>query len=114
VVLCAHDPITGADHRGDQVTAPSDAVLIVDTVFAFRPEYNQFWDYRIWLEVPEAVALARGVARDTAAEGGADQATRLHRDRYEAAVAIYLAEVSPRDHADLVIDNEFFDRPRLL
>ena len=44
----------------------------------------------------------------------ADEATRLHRDRYEAAVAIYLAEVSPRDHADLVIDNEFFDRPRLL
>ena len=62
--------------------------------------------------VRQAVALARGVARDTAAEGGADEATRLHRDRYEAAVAIYLAEVSPRDHADLVIDNEFFDRPR--
>ncbi len=114
VVLCAHDPMTGADHRDEWVTAPPDAVLIVDSVFAFRPEYNQFWDFRIWLEVPEAVALARGVGRDTEAVGGADEATRLHRDRYGAAEAIYLAEVSPRDQADLVIDNEFFDRPRIL
>jgi hypothetical protein len=40
--------------------------------------------------------LARRRARDTAAEGGAEAATRLHRDRYQAAVAIYLAEVGPR------------------
>jgi hypothetical protein len=38
VVLCAHDPLTGEDHRGTKVDAPSDAVLIVDSVFAFRPE----------------------------------------------------------------------------
>jgi uridine kinase len=55
-----------------------------------------------------------GSPRDTAAEGGADAATRLHRDRYYAAEIIYLAEVGPRAHADLVIDNEFLRRPLIL
>jgi uridine kinase len=38
VVLCAHDPLTGIDHRNV-------------AVFAFRLEYNSYWDYRIWLNV---------------------------------------------------------------
>jgi uridine kinase len=114
VVLCARDPLTGADHRGRSVTAAADAVLIVDSVFACRPEYDRFWDYRIWLEVPAEVALARGTARDTEAVGGAAAAARLHRDRYGAAERIYLAEVNPVALADLVIDNQWFGRPVLL
>src|SRR3954454_2193757 len=51
VVLCAHDPLTGIDHRDVIVRARPDAVLLVDTVFAFRPEWDHLWDYRIWLEV---------------------------------------------------------------
>src|SRR5580700_11505829 len=35
VVLCAHDPLTGRDHRDTVVRAPAHAVLIVDSVFAF-------------------------------------------------------------------------------
>jgi uridine kinase len=65
-------------------------VLIVDSVFAFRPEYNDLWDYRIWLEVPPDVSLQRGVDRDTAAEG-LEEAARVHRDRYHGAERIYLA-----------------------
>ena len=64
VVLCAHDPLTGVDHRATTVEAPPDAVLIVDSVFAFRPEYNHYWDYRIWLDIDPGLALQRGIARD--------------------------------------------------
>ncbi len=112
VVLCGHDPLTGEDHRHTAVSAPAGAVLIVDSVFAFRPEYNDCWDYRIWLEVDPATALRRGIARDSAAEGPAE-AARLHRDRYHAAEAIYLAEVRPRDLADVIIDNRDFSHPRI-
>lgn len=112
VVLCAHDPLTGEDHRDKAVSAPSNAVLIVDSVFAFRPEYNDLWEYRIWLDVDVAVALDRGIARDTAMEG-LDEARRVHRDRYHAAEAIYLAEVGPQALADVVIENADFRRPRI-
>jgi uridine kinase len=113
LVLCARDPLTGADHRGTTIVAPPGTVLIVDSVFAFRPEYDDYWDYRIWLEVGADLALRRGVARDAPMEG-AREAASVHRDRYGAAETIYLAEVGPRSLADLVIDNSDFARPVLL
>lgn len=113
VVLCGHDPLTGVDHRDKTISAPVGAILIVDSVFAFRPQYNDYWEYRIWLDVDPATALRRGIARDSAAEG-AEEAARVHRDRYHAAEAIYLAEVEPQSLADLVIDNRDFKRPRVL
>lgn len=105
VALCGHDPLTGIDHRSTRVTMPTDGVLIVDSVFAFRPEYDEFWDVRIWLDVDAELSLARGIGRDTELEGGREEAERLHRDRYHASELIYLAEVDPIPRADVVIDN---------
>jgi len=113
VVLCAHDPLTGVDHRATFVNAPVDAVLIVDSVFALRPEYNDFWDYRIWLEVEPEVAVARGIERDLEAEG-IDEATRVRRDRYGPAEEIYIAEVRPMSKSDLIIDNNDYGRPNII
>jgi uridine kinase len=113
VVLCAHDPLTGVDHRKVVVRARPDAVLIVDTVFGFRPEWDDLWDYRIWLEVDAARSLARGVARDSPRDG-ADEATLVHRDRYAAAEVLYLADVDPVSRADVVIDNHDWAAPRVL
>jgi len=113
LVLCAHDPLTGEDHRDKTVATPAGTVLIVDSVFAFRPEYSEYWDYRIWLEVGAAAALRRGITRDTPMEGAAE-AERVHRDRYHAAEAIYQAEVDPLLVADLLIDNGDIAAPVIL
>jgi uridine kinase len=113
VVLCAHDPLTGVDHRDVVVQARPDAVLIVDTVFAFRPEWDDLWEYRIWLEVGAAQSLVRGVGRDGSRDG-MDEATRVHQDRYAVAEAIYIAEVDPVSRADVVIDNHDWSAPRVL
>lgn len=113
VALCGHDPLTGEDHRAVTVQAPADAVLIVDSVFAFRPEYDRYWHARIWLDIDPALSLTRGVDRDTDLEGRAE-AESLHRDRYGAAERIYLAEVDPVARADVVIDNTDFAAPRIV
>ncbi len=113
LVLCAHDPLTGEDHRDKTVATPAGTVLIVDSVFAFRPEYNEYWDYRIWLEIGAAAALRRGITRDAPMEGAAE-AERVHRDRYHAAEAIYRAEVDPLLAADLLIDNGDIATPVIL
>ena len=113
VVLCAHDPLTGEDHRNEFVTASDEAILIVDSVFAFRPEYNDFWDFRIWIEVSPQVSLERGIARDSNAEG-LEAATSVHRDRYRVAEEIYIEEVNPCSLVDVRIDNTDFARPLIL
>ena len=110
IALCAHDPFTGADHRGVVVEAPVDAVLIVDSVFAMRPEYNDHWDFRIWIEIAPELSLRRGIARDTEMEG-AELAELLHRERYRTAEQIYFTEVDPTSIADVIIDNTNFANP---
>jgi uridine kinase len=113
VALCGHDPLTGEDHRASRISAPEDAILVVDSVFAFRPEYNDYWEYRIWLDVDPGTALRRGIARDRAAEG-VEGATRVHSGRYYDAETIYLAEVRPQSLADVIIDNRDFASPRIV
>lgn len=112
VALCAHDPLTGVDHRLSTVEAPTGAVLIVDSIFAFRPEYNDHWDYRIWLDIDPGLSLLRGVKRDEAIEGH-DEASRVHHDRYHQALSIYVSEADPIAKADVIIDNSDFAHPRL-
>jgi len=112
VVLCAYDPLTGEDHRSVVVNAPSDAVLIVDGVFGMRPEYDEYWDVRIWLHADPDVALGRGIDRDTELEGY-DEAIRLHTTRFSVGERLYLDEVEPTRKADIVINNTDVESPTI-
>jgi uridine kinase len=89
-----------------------DAVLIVDGVFAFRPEINDCWDFRIWLEIDPELAVQRGTRRDQ--DWAGLEAEALHRNRYLASEHLYIAEVDPIRLADLVIDNSRFDQPEVI
>jgi uridine kinase len=111
-VLCSIDPLTQIEHRDVVTFAPADAVLIVDGVFALRPLLNDYWDFRIWLDVDEATSIRRGAARDQD-WAGAD-AEAVHRDRYLVAARCYLSEVDAPRLVDVVVDNTAFDRPRML
>ncbi|WP_069167329.1 uridine kinase [Nocardia altamirensis] len=104
--LCAIDPLTQIDYASILTVADDDAVLIVDGVFAFRPEINEYWDFRIWLEVSPEISVSRGTERDN------DET--IHRDRYLPAEQIYLAEVEPLPFMDVIIDNSTFANPLLL
>lgn len=110
VALCGHDPLTGEDHREVLVDLPPDTVLVVDSVFGMRPEYDEHWDLRIWLDVSEEVSLTRGLARDGDTDGR-EEAERIHRDRYHVSEQIYVSEVDPKAKADIVIDNTDMANP---
>jgi uridine kinase len=111
-VLCSIDPLTQVDHSHVVTLARHDAVLLVDGVFAFRPELYSYWDYRIWLMVDEDESIRRGTRRDRATVG--EDAERLHRERYLAAERIYIEEVDPVGIADVVVDNSDLDHPRIM
>jgi uridine kinase len=111
-VLCSIDPLTQVDHRAAITRAAADAVLIVDGVFAFRPEIDEHWDFRIWLDVDSEVSLRRGAQRDR--DWAGSSAAAVHRDRYLVAEQLYLTEVDPVRLVDVVIDNSALDRPRIV
>ena len=112
VALCSIDPLTQLDHSSETVRPAGDAVLVVDGVFALRPELAEAWNVAVWLEVDAATALARGVARDRDRVGPGAEA--LHLDRYRGAEEIYLAECRPVARADVVVDNTELAAPSLV
>lgn len=113
VALCARDPLTQVDHTATTVAMPTDGVLVVDSVFALRPELDDAWDLRIWVAVDPELSVARGVARDSHGNG-AEAAEALHRRRYLVGELIYRDEVAPETRADVVVDNTDLDHPVLV
>ncbi|WP_232247270.1 nucleoside/nucleotide kinase family protein [Kitasatospora azatica] len=109
VALCSIDPLTQRSHATETTPVAPDAVLIVDGVFAFRPEINGYWDFRIWLQVDAELSVQRGAARD--GDWAGSEAESLHRNRYLVAERIYLQEADPVPLVDLVIDNSTFADP---
>jgi hypothetical protein len=79
----------------------------------FRPEIDDHWDFRIWLNVDVETSVMRGIARDRDPDDAA-----LHETRYLPAERVYLAEVDPMRLVDVVIDNRDpdldLDLPRLI
>jgi uridine kinase len=114
VSLCSIDPITQVDHSAIKTVMPANGVLLVDGVFAFRPEINAYWDLRVWVEIDTELSVRRGVERDSEMYGNANEAEALHRDRYLAGELIYMNEVDPRSFVEVIVDNTYFDRPRLV
>ena len=70
---------------------------IADGVFLFRPELDDLWDVRVFVDVDPEEQTARVVARD-----GADSLPRYDA-RYRPAYAAYRAAVRPDERADVVL-----------
>ncbi|MCU1426590.1 MAG: hypothetical protein JWL83_590 [Actinomycetia bacterium] len=114
VALCSIDPLTQIDHSEVKTAMPANAVLIVDGVFAYRPEINSYWDLRVWVEIDAELSVRRGMERDADMVGDADEAEALHRDRYLAGELLYMNDVDPTSFVEVIVDNTDFDRPRLV
>ncbi len=114
VALCSIDPLTQVDHSAVRSAMPANGVLIVDGVFAYRPEINAYWDFRIWVEIAAELSVRRGIERDAEGAGDAEEAEALHRDRYLVGELLYLDEVNPRSFVDVILDNTVFDSPRVV
>jgi uridine kinase len=88
---------------------PEAGVLLVDGVFAQRPELSDAWDLVVRLEVPDEVRVARMARRD----GVSPDPDHPDQRRYREAQAIYRARCAPQDTADVVVDNTDVDHPRV-
>ena len=94
--------------------APDDAILLADGVFLQRPELDELWDLRIYVHVTSAESLRRGIERDRHWMGSAAEAETRYLSKYLPGEQRYLAEVGPRDRAQIVIDNADPARPCLI
>ena len=107
--LAAFDVVRDAPVESQWVTAPLDAVLVVDGIFLHRPELRDLWDWSIWLEVPFEVSYARMALRD----GSDPDPDAPSNSRYREGQEIYLREARPREAASVIVDNADLAHPRI-
>lgn len=87
--------------------------VLVDGIFLMRPELNDLWDFRVFVDVSIEESIRRGAGRDAEHLGSAEAAERLYRRRYAPAQRRYLAELRPQRLADVVVDNSVPESPRV-
>ncbi len=89
---------------------PEDGVLVVDGVFAQRPELAGCWDLVVWLEAPDGVRVSRMAVRD----GTVDDLAAPDQQRYLGAQRHYRDTCDPAGSADVVVDNTDWAAPVVL
>lgn len=95
----------------------SNSIVLVEGVFLFRPEIAQFLDVKIFIECSFEITLERMKQRDV--EDQSDhQALKeyAHRtqQKYTPGQKLYFRDVSPQSMADVVIDNNDFNTPKII
>lgn len=106
--LSVFDVARDAPVESAWVTAPRDALLIVDGVFLHRPALRDIWDWSVWLEVPPEMAVRRVAGRD----GTDPDPLAPSNARYRLGQELYLREADPRAAASVVVDNSDLAHPR--
>lgn len=99
-MLCSIDPITQIDHSAELIPVPDQAILVIDGVFALRPELRDLWDVGVWLDVDPQISELRATARDGEM-----------LERYRLSEQLYLTEARPQQVADIIIDNDDISAP---
>lgn len=97
-----------------RLSAAPNAVLVCGCIFALRPELNDCWDFRVFLDVDHEETLRRAVERDSTRMGTAAETRARYEARYIPGERMYLDTVHPHELADIVIDNRDPDMPKLL
>jgi uridine kinase len=99
--------------KQEPLSAAAESILIVDGTFLQRPELVTGWDVTVFLDTSEDVSERRGVDRDAERLGGLQAARQLYAQRYRPAFDLYERKCQPRSIADVIVDNNEFDRPHM-
>jgi uridine kinase len=94
--------------------ALDDAVLLADGAFLQRPELDDYWDLRVYVDVSFDEVLRRGIERDQQWMTSAAAAEHRYLTKYIPGERLYVDEIRPRERAQIVVNNEDPANPTLL
>src|SRR5262245_30441869 len=85
--------------------ADRNAVLLFDGVFLVRPELQRHWDFTVFVDAAFELTLERAINRDRDLFGSERDVRRRYEQRYIPGQRIYLRQCSPKQKANVVVDN---------
>ncbi|HEX8845992.1 MAG TPA: hypothetical protein VF791_15180 [Pyrinomonadaceae bacterium] len=104
---------TDSEVRLPAQVAEEDAILLFDGVFLLRPELFEQWDFTIFVEAAFETTLGRAEQRDELLFGSIGEVRERYLKRYIPGQKLYMAESRPRERADVVVDNNDPQNPKV-
>jgi len=95
-------------------TAAEDAILLMDGIFLLRPLLLPYWDLTLYISADFNITQARGLVRDTQLYGSIENAQLRYQQRYIPGQKLYQQEAKPLDKADILIDNNTIEEPKII
>jgi uridine kinase len=86
----------------------------MEGVFLFRPELVDYWDLKVFLDVDFSASVRRALNRDGYYLGTDVDIRRMYEERYMPGQMLYFSTSKPKEKADIVVDNNDFENPRIL
>lgn len=94
--------------------ATENSILLMEGVFLLRPELIGYWDYSIFLHVDFEQVISRAKIRDQYLFGSEEEIESRYRSKYIPGQQIYLRESNAHSNANMVIDNNDYNSPRIV
>ena len=96
---------TASSYRKHTYDFKDVSVALVEGIFLFKPQYRMHFDLAIWVECSFATALVRAITRAQERLSPANTIA-AYETFYFPAQRIHLAHDKPREHADLIFEND--------
>jgi uridine kinase len=93
--------------------AEPDSILLLDGVFLLRPALFPHWDLTIFVDIDEETSVQRATKRDGYYLGNEAEIVDMYRRRYVPGQRLYFAEASPKEKADIIVQNECVENPEI-
>jgi len=107
----AFDFKTDTEIGVDEIKATNAHILIFEGVFLFRREIEQYWDFKIFVDIDFQTSLMRALERDLYLFGDEKEILRKYQERYIPGQKMYIEIEKPKAKADIVINNNDFTQP---
>ena len=109
--LQAFDFKTDTEIQADELKASNDHILIFDGVFLMRREIEHYWGLKIFVDIDFETSIKRALERDLDLFGSKEEIQKRYRARYIPGQKLYFELESPKDKADIIINNNDFTNP---
>lgn len=92
------------------------SVLVMEGIFLLRPELVNYWDLKIFLDVDFKTTLQRNIQRSIKSNEiiSVEKIIEKFNKRYMPGQQLYFEQANPKAQADIIIDNSYFELPKII
>ena len=98
----------------EKIKIENDLIILFDGIFMNRDELYNVWDISIFLDINFKTVLKRAVIRDIEYFKTIENLNEKYKKRYIPGEKIYLRLCKPKERATIVINNNDYNKPKII